>query len=321
MRRVVIAVLLAAAAHAGLAPAQAFPGRPVRFVVTSPPGGANDLQARTIGARLSEYFGQQMVIDNRGGASGMIAAEIVARAPADGHTLLLGTVATFAVNPSLFPSVPYDTLRDFAPVAITVMTPHVLLAHSSLATKSVRELVALAKAQPGRLNYASSGSGSAFHLGMELLKTMAGIQVVHVPFKGSALSGAAMLAGEVQMMLVGLPTGMPLARSGKVRALAVATPARTALAPELPTIAESGVAGFGYESWFGAAAPARTPKAVIARLHEGYARALAQADVRGRLAQQGYEVIAGTPAQMAARIREDAKKWAQVIRDSGAKPE
>ncbi len=301
--------------------AQNYPDRPIRLLVTSPPGGANDIQARTIGVKLSEHFGQQVVIDNRGGASGMIAAEIVARAPPDGYTLLAGTNSTFSVNPSLFPRAPYDTLRDFAMVSITVTTPHVLLAHHSLPVQSVQALIALARAQPGRLNYASSGSGSAFHLGMELLKTMAGIQVVHVPFKGSAQSAAAMLAGEVQMMLVGLPTGMPLAKSGKARALAVASPKRTALAPELPTIAESGVPGFGYDSWFGTVAPVRAPRAIVARLHDGYARALSQTDVRERLALLGYDVIADTPAQMAARIREETKKWAKVIRDSGAKPE
>jgi tripartite-type tricarboxylate transporter receptor subunit TctC len=262
-----------------------------------------------------------VVIDNRGGASGMIAAEIVAKAPADGYTLLAGTNSTFSVNPTLFPGVPYDSLRDFAPVMVTVMTPHVLLVHPSLPARSVQELVALAKAQPGRLNYASSGSGSAFHLGMELLKTVTGVNVVHVPFKGSAASVNAMLAGEVQMMLIGLPTGIPLAKSGKARALAVANPKRSALAPELPTIAEAGVAGFGYQSWFGVAAPARTPRTIIGQLHEAFDRTLKQPEVRERLALQGYEVIAGTPAAMAAQIREDTKKWAKVVKDSGARPE
>ncbi len=301
--------------------AQPFPNRPIRFLVTSPPGGANDIQSRTIGQKVSELLGQPVVIDNRGGASGMIAAEIVAKAPSDGHTLLAGTNATFSVNPILFPNVPYDTLRDFAPVAVTVMTPHVLLVHPALPAKSVQDLVALAKAQPGRLNYASSGSGSAFHLGMELLKTVTGVNIVHVPFKGSALSVNAMLSGDVQTMLIGLPTGIPLAKSGKARALAVATPVRSALAPELPTIAEAGVPGFGYESWFGIAAPARTPQAVVTRLHAALNRALQQADVRERLAFQGYEVIASTPAGMTEKIRADTKTWARVVRDSGAKPD
>jgi tripartite-type tricarboxylate transporter receptor subunit TctC len=251
----------------------------------------------------------------------MIAAEIVAKAPPDGYTLLAGTNSTFSVNPTLFPNAPYQSLRDFAPVAVTVMTPHVLLVHPALPAKSVSELVALAKAQPGRLNYASSGSGSAFHLGMELLKTVTATHIVHVPFKGSALSVTALLSGEVQMMLNGLPTGMPLVKSGKARALAMATPKRSALAPELPTIAEAGVPGYGYESWFGIAAPARTPRPVVTRLYQALEQTLAQPEIRERLAFQGYEVIATTPAGMAERIRTDTKTWAKVIRDSGAKPD
>ncbi len=311
------ALMAASAAQA----ADTWPTRPIRLLVTSPPGGANDTQARVLSAKLSEQFGQAVVIDNRGGGSGMIAAEIVAKSTPDGYTLLAGTNSTFSVNPSLFPKAPYQTLRDFAPVAVTVMTPHVLLAHPALPAQTVRELIALARSKPGRLNYASSGNGSAFHLGMELLKTVAGIDVVHVPFKGSALSANAMIAGEVQMMLVGMPTGMPLAKSGRARLLGVATPARSALAPELPTLAESGVPGFGYQSWFGVAAPAGTPRAVIARLHEGFDRPLREKEVRDRLAALGYEVIAQSPQQMAQLIREETKKWAKVIKDSGARPE
>jgi len=323
LRAAVIATTTALASMiaAPNAMAQNYPVRPVRMLVTSPPGGANDTQARVLGAKLAERLGQTVVIDNRAGASGMIAAEIVAKSAPDGYTLLFGTNSTFSVNPSLFPKAPYDTLRDFAPVAVTVMTPHVLLVHPSLPATTVKELIALARAQPGRLNYASSGNGSAFHLGMELLKTTAGVSIVHVPFKGSALSANAMIAGEVQMMLVGMPTGMPLAKSGRARVLGVANPERSALAPELPTIAEAGVPGFGYQSWFGVAAPAGTPRSVIARLHEGFDRPLRQADVRERLAALGYEVIAATPQQMAATIREDTKKWAKVIKDSGATPE
>jgi tripartite-type tricarboxylate transporter receptor subunit TctC len=318
----IVGVAAAAFLAAAAAPAaDTWPVRPVRLLVTSPPGGANDTQARVLGAKLGEQLGQVVVIDNRAGGSGMIAAEIVARSAPDGYTLLAGTNSTFAVNPSLFPKVPYDTPRDFAPVAVTVMTPHVLLVHPSLPVQSVKALLALAKAQPGRLNYASSGSGSAFHLGMELLKTVAGVDIVHVPFKGSALSVNAMLAGEVQMMLIGMTTGMPLAKSGRARVLGVANPVRSSLAPELPTIAEMGVPGFGYQSWFGAAAPAGTPRAIVTRLNEAYTRPLKQADVRDKLAALGYEVIGTTPQEMAAKIRADSKTWAKVIRDSGAKPE
>ncbi len=301
--------------------ADSWPMRPIRLVVTSPPGGANDTQARVLATQASERVGQQIVIDNRGGASGMIAAEIVAKSAPDGYTLLMGTNSTFVVNPYLFPNVPYDTLRDFAPVVMTVTTPHVLLVHPSLPARSVKELIALAKSRPGQLNYASSGSGSAFHLGMELLKTMAGIHVVHVPFKGSALSANAMISGDVQMMLVGMPTGMPLAKSGRARLLGMATPARSALAPDVPTIAESGVPGYGYQSWFGVAAPAGAPRAVIQRLHDAFAAPLKLPDIRAKLGALGYEVIAASSQEMAKKIRVDGKTWAKVIRDSGARAE
>jgi tripartite-type tricarboxylate transporter receptor subunit TctC len=311
------ALLAAASAQAS----DSWPTRPIRILVTSPPGGANDTQARVLSAKLGERLGQAIVIDNRPGASGMIAAEIVAKSPPDGHTLLMGTNSTFVVNPYLFPAVPYDTLRDFAPVSITVTTPHVLLVHPSLPAGTVKELVALAKSRPGRLNYASSGSGSAFHLGMELLKTAGGMDIVHVPYKGSALSVQALLAGDVQVMLVGMQNGLPLAKSGRARLLGVANPARSPLAPDLPTIAEAGVPGFGYQSWFGVVAPAATPKAIIARLHEALTQPLQQADTRDRLAALGYEVIGTNPAGMATKIREDGKIWSKVIKDSGAKPE
>ncbi|MGH8700774.1 MAG: Bug family tripartite tricarboxylate transporter substrate binding protein, partial [Burkholderiales bacterium] len=197
-------MLVAAACCSGLAQAQAqFPARPVRFVVTSPPGGANDTLNRALGAKLMEFIGQPVVIDNRPGASGLVAAEIVAKAPADGYTVLAGTEATLVTNPLLFPKVPYNTQRDFAPVTMTAAVNHVLLVHPSLPAASVQELIAVARARPGQLNYASSGNGSAFHLGMELFKRMAGVDIVHVPFKGSALSVGAMLAGDVQMMLIG----------------------------------------------------------------------------------------------------------------------
>jgi len=315
--------LLVAALHGGVALSQTvpYPNRAIRFIVTSPAGGANDIQARTLGAKLAEQFPQPVLIDNRAGASGMIAAEMVAKAPPDGYTVLMGTDATLAVNPHLFAKVPYDVQRDFAPISINVGINYVLLVHPSVPAKSVQELIAFARAYPGKLNYASSGNGSAFHLGMELLKTMAGVDIVHVPFKGSALSVNAMLAGEVQVMLIGLTTGMPLAKSGRLRALAVASAKRSSIAPELPTIAESGLSGYDVDGWFGAVAPRGTPEGVIARLHDGFARALQQPELRERLASQGYEVIASTPEQMAAQIQSDARKWAKVIRDSGAKPD
>ena len=315
-------VLVIAVCRSGLAHAQvSFPSKPVRFVVTSPPGGANDTLNRALGAKLMEFIGQPVVIDNRPGASGFVAAEIVAKAPADGYTVLTGTEATLVTNPLLFPKTPYHTQRDFAPVTMTAAVNHVLLVHPSLPASSVQELIAVARSRPGQLNYASSGTGSAFHLGMELFKRMAGVDIVHVPFKGSALSVSAMLAGDVQMMLVGTTTGLPLARSGKARALAMASGRRSPLAPELPTIAEAALPGYEISSWFGAVVPAATPAPVIAKLNADFVRALQSPDLRERLAPGGYEVIANTPQQFAAHMRAQTKRLAELIREAGIKPD
>jgi tripartite-type tricarboxylate transporter receptor subunit TctC len=314
--------LVAVASCCGHAQAQAvFPVKPIRLVVTSPPGGANDTLNRALVAKLSEFIPQPIVIDNRPGASGIVAAEIVAKAPADGYTMLAGTEATLVTNPLLFPKVPYDTQRDFAPVTMTAAVSHVLLVHPSLPAATVPELISAAKAKPGQLNYASSGSGSAFHLGMELFKRMAGVDIVHVPFKGSALSVAAMLAGDVQMMLIGTATGLPLARAGKARALAMAGAKRSAAAPELPTIAEAGLPGFEISSWFGAVVPAATPSSVVAKLHADFARALLSTDLRERLAPGGYEIIANSPDQFSRHMRAQSRRLARLIQETGIKPE
>jgi tripartite-type tricarboxylate transporter receptor subunit TctC len=317
-----LCLLVAAACCSGGAHAQAsFPSKPVRVVVTSPPGGANDTLNRVLGAKLSDFFSQPVVIDNRPGASGMVAAEIVAKAPADGYTVLAGTEATLVTNPLLFRKVPYQTQRDFAPITMTAAVSHVLLVHPSLPAATVPELIAVAKARPGRLNYASSGNGSVFHLGMELFKRMAGVDIVHVPFKGSALSVGAMLAGDVHMMLIGTATGMPLARSGKARAIAIAGARRSPVAPELPTIAEAGLAGYEISSWFGVVAPAATPRAVVARLHGDFARALRAPEVRERLAAAGYEIIGNTPEQFSRHMLAQSGRLARLIRETGVKPE
>jgi tripartite-type tricarboxylate transporter receptor subunit TctC len=318
LRLLLCLVGCACAAHAA---AQNFPVRPIRVVVTSPAGGSNDIINRTLAAKLTEYLGQPVVIDNKPGASGFVAAETVAKAPADGYMLLAATEATLVTNPLFFPKVPYDAQRDFTPVTIAVEIDYVLLVHPSVAAKSVQELIALAKAQPGKLNYASSGNGSSFHLGMELFKRMAGVDIVHVPFKGSALSVNAMLAGEVQIMLNGTVNGLPLAKSGKLRALAVTGAKRSPLAPELPTVAESGLPGYEMSGWFGTVAPAGTPPAVIARLNREYVRALHTPEVRTRLEGYGLDIVGNTPEEFARRMREDAERLSRVIRESGAKQE
>jgi len=317
-----VSLLVAALCFSGLAQAQApFPSKPIRLIVTSPSGGSNDILNRTLGARLSENFGQPVLIDNRPGASGFVAAEMVAKSPPDGYTLLAATEATLVTNPLFFPKVPYDPERDFAPVTIAVEVSYVLLVHPSVPAKTVEELIALARSKPGQLNYASSGNGSSFHLGMELFKRMAGVDIVHVPFKGSALSVNAMLAGVVQIMLNGTPNGVPLAKSGKLRALAVAGARRSPLAPDLPTIAESGLPDYEMSGWFGTVAPAGTPPPVIARLNREYLRVLRSPELRERLEGYGFEVVGNTPEEFASRMREDARRLARVIRESGAKTE
>jgi tripartite-type tricarboxylate transporter receptor subunit TctC len=317
--RPIVTVLLCAAAAA--AQAQNFPVRPIRVIVTSPAGGSNDILNRTLAPKVSEYLGQPVLIDNKPGASGFVAAETVAKAPADGYTLLGATEATLVTNPLFFAKVPYDAQRDFAPITIAVEIDYVLLVHPSVKADSVQALIALARAQPGKLNYASSGNGSSFHLGMELLKRMAGIDIVHVPFKGSALSVNAMLAGEVQVMLNGTVNGVPLAKSGKLRALAVTGAKRSPLAPELPTVAESGLPGYEMGGWFGTVAPAGTPGPVIARLNAEYVRALHAPEVRARLEGFGLEIVGNSPEEFARRMRQDAQRLSRVIRESGAKQE
>jgi tripartite-type tricarboxylate transporter receptor subunit TctC len=318
MRTLAVIVLCACAAPAQ---AQNFPARPIRVIVTSPAGGSNDIINRTLAAKVSENVGHPVVIDNKPGASGFVAAETVAKAAADGYTLLAATEATLVTNPLFFKKVPYDPQRDFAPVTIAVAIDYILLVHPSVPAKSVPELIALARAQPGKLNYASSGNGSSFHLGMELFKRMAGIDMVHVPFKGSALSVNAMLAGEVQVMLNGTVNGVPLAKSGKLRALAVTGTKRSPLAPEIPTVAESGLPGYEMRGWFGLVAPAATPPATIARLNAEYVRALHASDARARLEGYGLEIVGNTPEQFAQQMREDSRRLARVIRESGAKQE
>jgi len=306
---------------AGEAGAQSsFPSRPLKFIVTSPPGGANDILNRLVAAKLQGSIGQPVLIENQGGASGFVAVEALLRSPADGYTLLTGTEATLVTNPLFFPKMPYLPSRDFAPVTVTAAINHVLLVHPSLPINNVGELIGYARANPGKLNYASSGNGSAFHLGMELLKRMAGVEMVHVPFKGSAPSMNAVLAGDVQVMLVGTPTGLPPAKHGKLRALAIAGATRSALAPELPLIADT-LPGYEVSGWFAAVAPAGTPAPIIGRLNAEFVRALKSPDLQEKLAPHGFEIVGNSPEQLAAQMVRQSEKWARVIRESGAKPD
>ena len=321
-RRLAVRFLAAATlilAVPGVAEAQSWPSRPVRLVVPYPAGGPTDILGRVIAQKLTEALGQPVAVDNRPGASGNLGSDLVAKAPADGYTLVLGNNATHATNESLFPSMPYQTLRDFAPIALVATVTNMVTVHPSLPVRSVAELVAHAKANPGRLNYGSTGNGSAAHLIGELFKATAGVDIVHVPYRGSAPAVTDLLAGQVQVMFATLPTVLTQVQDNKLRGLAITAPARLASQPAVPTLVESGFPGLIADAWFGLLAPAGTPAEIISRLAQETVKAVQADDSRRTLAAQGFEVTTSTPAQFAEHIRGEIAKWAKVIRDSGAK--
>ncbi len=311
--------LLAAAAVAGAAwGAESYPARPVRMLVGFPPGGSTDLLARLIGQKLADDLGQQVVIDNRAGAAGNLASELVAKATPDGYTLLMATVSSHGINPGLYRKVPYDPVRDYAPVTLIASYPLILAVHPAVPAKNVRDLIGLAKARPGQLTFGSSGNGSPGHLSGELFKSMAGVDLVHVPYKGGAPSTIALLSGEVQMSFATLPAMMPHIKSGKLLGPAVTTGRRSPALPEVPTIAEAGLAGFDVSSWAGLMAPAATPRQVVNRLHAATVKALASPEIRERLASEGAEPVGNTPEQFAAFVKTELAKWARAIKQAGA---
>ena len=315
LRAIAACLILAPALCTG----EAYPSKPIRFVVPYPAGGPLDTVARLIGQRLTESTKQPVIVDNKPGAGGNIGADAVAKAPADGYTILMGAVATHAINPTLYASIPYDPIRDFAPVTQVASTPNVLVVHPSIPASSVKEFIAYAKANPGKLNFGSGSTGSAGHLAGELFKTMAGIDMTHVPYKGAAPAMQDLIGGQIQLMFDNLASSLAQVRAGKVKALAVTTAKRSALAPELPTIAESGLPGFDINTWFGIFVPAATPRETVERLHAEFTRALAAADVRERMLNLGAEPVGSTPGEFAAYIRSEAAKYARVIKASGAR--
>ena len=315
----IAAGLMALAATTAMAQ-QNYPTRAVRLVVPSVPGGGTDITARIMAPRLSEYLGQQVVVENRGGAATMIGGEVVARAAPDGHTLLMG-ISTLAINAAMFRKVPYDALKDFAPISFVASVPYVLVVDPSLPVNSVDQLIKLAKSAPGKMNFASAGNGSTHQFCGELLKSMAGIDMVHVPYKGSPPAIAGLLGGEVQMMFANLTDIGSQLRSGRVKALGVTTPKRAPLLPEVPTLDESGLPGFEIESWFGLLAPAGTPAPIIARLNAETLKVLARDDVRQALNAQGLQLEPGTPEQFAAHIKSEIAKFTRIARAAGIKAE
>ena len=295
-----------------------YPAKPVRLVVPFPAGGTTDILARAVAQKLSEAWGQQVIVDNRPGAGGNIGSELVARAAPDGYTLLMGTVGTHAINPSLYKKMPYDHVKDFAPVILVAGVPNVLVVNPSLPVHSVSELIAYAKANPGKLNFASSGNGTSIHLSGELFKTMTGVDMTHVPYKGSAPALTDLIGGQVQLMFDNLPSSLPFIKAGKLRALAVTSGTRSATLPELPTLAESGLPGFEASSWFGVLAPAGTPRDIVAKLNGAIAGWLASPEAKEKLLAQGAIAAGGTPDDFARHIAAETSKWAKVVKASGA---
>lgn len=313
------AALLLCAALADAAWAQTYPIRPIRFIVGFVPGGGTDMMARMLGRKLSDSMGQQVIVDNRAGASGSIAAVIAAKASPDGYTLFAGTISTLATNVSMYSKLPYDPVRDFTPVTLTAMSPYLLVVNPSTPVATLKELIALAKATPGRLNYASAGSGSGNHLSQELFKFMAGIDIVHVPYKGAADQLTALIAGEVPTSFIQVQVALPQARGGRLKALAITSAQRLAVVPEVPTIAEAGVPGYEATSWQGVVVPTGTPRAIVNRLYGEIAKALQAPDVKDRLAAEGSTPGGITPEEFAAHIKREIAKWAKVVKMSGAK--
>lgn len=310
-------VLLGFALVPVLALAQAYPSKPVRLIVPFAPGGATDVIARLAGQKLSEALGQQFVIDNRPGANGNIGTEIAVKSPADGYTLVMSYDGTMAINPSVYRNMPFDPLKDLVPVASVAQLPLLLVVHPAVAAKNVAEFVALAKASPGKINYSSAGYGSAGHLAAELFRGRAGIDIVHVNYKGGGQAVQDLLGGQIQALMTGLTTAEGHLKSGKLRALAFTSAKRMPGAPEVPTFSESGYAGLVVLSWYGILAPAGTPAEIVRRLNAEINKILQAPDVRDRLAALGTEPTGGTPEQFAETIKADIVRWAKVVADAG----
>ena len=296
-----------------------YPAKPVKILVPYSAGGAPDLVARVLAGKLSESLGQQFIAENRPGASGNIATEIVVRAEPDGHTLLLASDGQIVINPSLFAKLPFDPVKDLAPVTLASSVAMFLLATPGFPPNSVQELIALAKANPGKFNFASSGNGSQHHLAGELLNTRAGIRLVHVPYKGFGAGVADAISGKVEIIFGGVSSAVGFVKSGKLKALAVSSSKRYAGLPQVPTVMESGLPGFEIYAWFGLMAPARTPRSVIDKLHGEVLKALRSKDISERFAALGMDIIAAGPQEFAERIASDTRMWARVIKESGAK--
>lgn len=300
----------------GLAAAQAYPTKPIRFIVPFAPGGGTDVLARLLAPQLTESLGQPVVVDNRGGAGGVIGADVAAKAPADGYTIVLGSPGPLTINPNL-QKLPYDPQRDFAPIVLATISPFTMVVHPSLPVGSVKEFIALAKAKPGSLNFGTSGNGSVNHFSAELFKSLAGVDLVHIPYKGSGPAVLDLVAGRLHVVFENLPTILPHVRSGKLKLLAVGTKTRSALVPEYPTVAEAGVPGYESSTAFGVLAPAKTPAAIVTRLNQESSKAVQRPDSRDKLSGLGLEPVGGTPQQYAAHLKEELAKYGRIVKAAG----
>jgi tripartite-type tricarboxylate transporter receptor subunit TctC len=319
--RMLISAIALLAQNVDAAETSTYPSRPIRFIMPYPVGGTIDMSGRLVAQQIGETLGQQVVVDNRTGAGGTLGTEMAAKAPPDGYTIVMGGTGTLAISPGLGRPLGYDPISDFAPISLLATTPYVLVAHPSVAVRSVRELITLAKAQPGKLNFASGGSGSAPHLVGEMFRTRAGIDVVHIPYKGSSPAKIDLVAGRVQLFFTGIPPVLSEVRNGTLRALGVTSAKRTATLPDVPTIAESGVTGFDVSPWFGILAPAKTVPAVIARLNHDIVKALGDPKLRERLSRDGVDAVGSAPREFSSFIRIEMDKWSKAVKESGAKVE
>lgn len=318
MRSMMVGAMLAASPVFGAAP---YPSKPIRMIVPFSPGGTSDTLARILGQKMTEAWGQQVVVDSRPGASGIIGTEIAAHAVADGYTLMHGNMSQFAINPSLYSKLPYQTLRDFTPLSLIATAPQLLVVNPALAVTSVRELVDLAKAKPGTLNFGSGGYGTLAYVGGETFKSLTGVDIVHVSYKGTVLALNDLLGGQVQLLFSDMPIALPHARSGKLRALAVTGPRRTPLVPGMPTVEESGVRGYALVNWWGVFAQRNVPRDIATKLGAELVRIHTLADVKDRYAQLGVEAAGSTEPQFAAYIKSEETKFARVLKEAGAKVE
>ena len=319
MKQLIGAALTALLAlSATTAIAQSFPAKPVKIIVPSTPGDGSDILARSIAQKLTERWGQSVIVENRPGAGGVVGTEASAKSPADGYTVIMGNAGSHAINQALYPKLSYDVVRDFAPITLVASAPNVFVVNPSVPARTVAEFIALAKKEPGKYSFASGGNGSSAHLNGEMLKSFAGIEMTHVPYKGSSPAITDVIAGQVQLMIGNLPPILPFIKSGKVRALGVTTTTRFAATPDVPPISET-VPGYESLAWFGLFAPAATPKDILTKWHGDVVAVLALPEIRERVAQLGFDVVGNTPEAYAALVRGDIAKWQKVVKASGAK--